>query len=260
MNPARIRREKVFRQRGTRTTCGRWAEFYPQISKFRISDASSEPDSNNLPTSSAGEPAALKVGKDFCGHRFFRIENRVRGKTVNSNRDQDIALENMQYCHAGLVRAEDGFITKPVDTSRFAAIGGQRGKHCLGKMRRSFSPRIENVKYESLIAFDRMITPLRIVVATSAVLVAAFSVFDRRAQNFLGIGPGDDSWDVDFVASHRGTHTDANNDQNSEANHCSPHKIISVKFEAKDDGIAASHQFSIMSDRRIALCDQASNI
>src|SRR5215831_10249771 len=110
-------------------------------------------------------PAALQVGKNFCGHRFFRIENRVRGKTVNSNRDQDIALENMQHCHAGLVRTEDGFITKTVDGSRFAAIGGEHGKHCLSKMRRRVSPRIENVEIEPLIAFDRMITPFRIVVA-----------------------------------------------------------------------------------------------
>src|SRR5262249_31749809 len=134
--------------------------------EFRISDACSEPDSNNLPTSFAAEPAALQVGKNFCGHRFFRIEDRVRGKTVNSNRDQDIAFENMQHCHASLVRTEDGFITKTVDTSRFAAIGGQHGKHCLSKMRRSFSPRIENVEIEPLIAVDRMITPFRIVVAT----------------------------------------------------------------------------------------------
>jgi hypothetical protein len=42
----------------------------------------------------------------------------------DSNRDQDIALEDMQHCHAGLVRAEDGFIAKTVDTSRFAASAG----------------------------------------------------------------------------------------------------------------------------------------
>src|SRR5207244_6883799 len=101
---------------------------------------------------------------------------------------------------AGLVRAEDGFITKTVDRSRFAAIGGQHGKHCLSKMRRSFLPRIENVEIEPLIAFDRMITPLRIVVATSAVLVPAFGVFDRHAQNLLGIGLGNDFWDTDLVA------------------------------------------------------------
>jgi hypothetical protein len=169
-----MQREKASRRPGMITTCGRWAEFYPQIPEFRISDAFSEPESNNLRTSSAGEPAALQVGKNFCGHRFFRIENRVRGKTVNSNRDQDIALENMQHCHAGLVRTEDGFITKTVDTSRFDAIGGEHGKHCLSKMRRGFSPRIENVEHERLIAFDRMVTPLRIVVATRAVLGAAF--------------------------------------------------------------------------------------
>jgi len=107
---------------------------------------------------------------------------------VNSNCDEDIALEDMQHCHAGLVRAKDGFIAKTVDTSRFAAIGGQHRKHCLSKMRRSVSPRIENVEIDPLIAFDRTITPLRLIVAASAVLVAAFGVFDRHAQNFLGIG------------------------------------------------------------------------
>src|SRR5437667_7856710 len=127
-------------------------------------------------------------------------------------------------------------------------------------MRRGVLPRIENVEIESLAAFDRMITPLRIVVATFAALVAAFGVFDRHAQNFLGIGLGNDFWDVDFVASHCGAHAGANDDQNSEANHCSSHKSLSVKFEAKHDGIAASHQSSIMHDRRIALCDQESNI
>ena len=125
-------------------------------------------------------------------------------------------------------------------------------------MRRGVLPRIENVEIESLAAFDRMITPLRIVVATFAALVAAFGVFDRHAQNFLGIGLGDDLWDVDFVASHCGAHAGANDDQNSEANDCSSHKI--VKFDAKHDGVAASHQSSIIRDRRIALCDQESNI
>src|SRR5438128_11006398 len=103
-------------------------------------------------------------------------------------------------------------------------------------MRRLVSPRIENVELESLIAFDRMITPLRLIVSATAVLVAALGVFDRHAQNFLGIGLGNDFWDVDFVASHCGAHAGANDDQNSEANHCSSHKSLSVKFEAKHDG------------------------
>src|SRR4029077_14680705 len=103
---------------------------------------------------SGAEPVALQVRKNFCGHRFFGVEHRVRGKAVNSNRDEDIALEDMQHCHAGLVRAKDGFIAKTVDRSRFAAISGQHGKHCLSKMRRSFLPRIENVEIEPLIAFD----------------------------------------------------------------------------------------------------------
>src|SRR5262249_3924658 len=128
-----------------------------------------------------------------------------------------------------LVRTEDGFITKTVDTSRFAAIGGQHGKHCLSKMRRSFSPPIENVEKEPLIAVYRMITPFRILVTTFSVLVSGFGGFDRHAQNFLGIGLGDDFWDVDFVASRCGPHAGANDDQNSEANHCSSHKIPSVK-------------------------------
>src|SRR5262249_24083582 len=143
---------------------------------------------------------------------------------------------------------------------RFAAIGRQHGKHCLSKMLRSFSPRIENVEIEPLIASDRTITPLRIIVPVSAVLVPAFGVSDRHAQNFLGIGLGDDFWDVDLVASHCGAHAGANNDQNSEGNHCSSHKILSVKFEAKDAEIPAPHQSSIMCDLRIALCDQESNI
>src|SRR5262249_26553618 len=84
-----------------------------------------------------------------------------------------------------------------------------------------------------------------IVVATSAVLVASLGVFDRHAQNFPGIGLGDDIWDVDFVASHCGTCADANDDQNSEANHCSSHNILSVKFAVKHDGVAASHQSSM---------------
>src|SRR5213592_4737873 len=125
-------------------------------------------------------------------------------------------------------------------------------------MRRGVSPGIENVEIESLIAFDRMITPLRLIVAATAGLVAAFGVFDRHAQNFLGIGLGNDFWNVDFVASPWGAHAGANADKNSEANHCSSHKSLSVKFEAKHDGIAASHQSSIMHDRRIALCDQES--
>src|SRR5436309_16076586 len=108
-------------------------------------------------------------------------------------------------------------------------------------MRRGVSPRIENVEHQRLIAFDRMISPLRIVVATFAVLVAAFGVFDRHAQNFFGIRLGNDFWDVDFVASNCGAHAGANDDQNSEANHCSSHKSLSVKFEAKYGGVAASH-------------------
>jgi hypothetical protein len=127
-------------------------------------------------------------------------------------------------------------------------------------MRRSVSPWIENVEIDPLVAFDRTITPLRLIVATFAVLVASFGVFDRHAQDFLGIGFGDDFWDVDSVASHCGAHARANDDQNSEANHCPSHKILWVKFEAKHDEIAAPHQSSIMRDRRIALCDQESNI
>ena len=53
-----------------------------------------------------------------------------------------------------------------------------------------------------------MITPLRIVVATFTVLVAAFGVFDRPAQNFLGIGLGNDFGDIDFVASDCTTRAD----------------------------------------------------
>ena len=44
----------------------------------------------------------------------------------------------------------------------------------MSKMRRSFSPRIDNVEIEQLIAFDGMITPFRFVPAISAVMVAAF--------------------------------------------------------------------------------------
>ena len=79
-------------------------------------------------------------------------------------------------------------------------------------MRRSVSPRIENVEIDPLIAFDRTITPLRLIVAASAVLVAAFGVFDRHAQNFLGIGLGNDYfWDIDFVASDCATRADNKN-------------------------------------------------
>src|SRR6059036_2409414 len=103
-------------------------------------------------------------------------------------------------------------------------------------MRRGVSPRIENVEIKSLIAFDRMITPLRLIVAATAGLVAALGVFDRHAQNFLGIGLGNDFWNVDFVASHCGAHAGENHNQNTEANHCSSHKILSVKFEASMTG------------------------
>src|SRR5262245_55605338 len=70
-----------------------------------------------------------------------------------------------------------------------------------------------------------MITPLRLIIAVSSVLVAAFGIFDRHAQNFLGIRLGDDFWDVDFVARRCGAHAGANNDQNSEAKYCSSHRI-----------------------------------
>jgi hypothetical protein len=77
-------------------------------------------------------------------------------------------------------------------------------------MWRSVSPRIENVEIDPLIPFDRTITPLRLIVAASAVLVAAFGVFDRHAQNFLGIGFGNDLWDVDLVAGECRTRADNN--------------------------------------------------
>ena len=259
MNLGHTQRGKVFRQRGTITTCGRWAEFY-RFPNFRISDASSESDSNNLLTSSAGEPVVLQVGKDLCGHRFFRVENRIGGKAANSNRDQGITLENMQHCHAGLVRTEDGFITKTVDMSRFAAIGGQHGKHCLSKMRWSVLHRIENVEIDPSIAFDRSITPLRLIVAASAVLVVALGVLDRHAQNFLDIRFRDDFWEIDFVASHYGAHAAANNDQNSEADHFSSHKILWVKSRRSMTESQRHINLSIVNDRRIALCDEASNI
>ena len=51
-------------------------------------------------------------------------------------------------------------------------------------MRRGFSPRIENVEDECLIAFDRMITPLRIIVAISAVLVAALGILTGTPKTF----------------------------------------------------------------------------
>jgi len=179
---------------------------------------------------------------------------------VDSNRDEDVALENVQHCHSGLVWAEDCFIAKSGDWSRFTAVGGENRKHCLSKMRRGFSPRVQNVEDERLIAVDRMITPFRIVVAISAVLIMALDVFDRYAQNFLSIGLGDNLRDVDFVAGRGGAYASANDDRNGESNECPSHKIVSVEFETKDDGVAAPHQSSIMRDERIALCDQESNI
>ena len=83
-------------------------------------------------------------------------------------------------------------------------------------MRRSVSPRIENVEIDPLIAFDRTITPLRLIVAAIAVLVAAFGLFDRHAQNFFGIGLGDDFWDIDFVASDCVTRADNKSCHNKE--------------------------------------------
>src|ERR1700751_4844806 len=114
MNLALTQRAKVSPRRGTSTICDRCAD-------------------------SLGR---LEVREDFRGQRFFRVESRVGGKAVDSNRDEDVALENVQHCHAGLVWAEDGFIAKAVDTSRFAVIGGENRKHCLSEMRRGFLARI----------------------------------------------------------------------------------------------------------------------
>src|SRR5438094_7444225 len=168
------------------------------------------PRSTLFPYTTLFRSAALQVREDFCGHRSFRVESRVGRKAVASNRDEDVALEHVQHCHPGFVGAEDGFITKTVDTSRFAAIGGQHGKHCLGKMRWGVSPRVQNVEVKPFIALDRTITPFRFVVATLAVLVVAPGVFDRLAENFLDIGLGDDLWDVDLVPGECRTCADSN--------------------------------------------------
>src|SRR5262249_1353485 len=98
-------------------------------------------------------------------------------------------------------------------------------------MRWSVLPRIENIEIDPFIAFDRSITPLRLIVAASAVLVVTLGVFDRHAQNFLDIRFVDDFWDLDFVASHCGAHAGAHYDQNSEANLCSSHKVLSLSSE-----------------------------
>ena len=131
----------------------------------------------------------LQVRKNFCGHRFFSIDNRACGKAVDSNRDQCVTFEDVQHCHAGLVRAENGFVAKTVDSRRFAAVGGENGKHRGGEP--GFAS-VEDVEYERLIALYRIITPFRIIIPVGAILVAALGVFDWHAQNFLGIGLGDD--------------------------------------------------------------------
>src|SRR5262245_37717934 len=91
-------------------------------------------------------------------------------------------------------------------------------------MRRSALPRIKNVEIEPCTAFDRPITPLRLIVTVSAVLVVALGLPNRPANDSFNIRLGDDFWDIDFIASHYRRHAGANNDQNSEANDCSSHK------------------------------------
>jgi hypothetical protein len=182
----------------------------------------------NLATSSAADAAALQIHKELFGHRFFWVENRVSGKAVDSNRDQGVAFEDVQHCHASLVGAEDGFIAKTVDPRRFASVGGENREHRGGEP--GFAG-VEDVEYERLIASDRIITPFRIVVPLGAVLIAALGVFDRHAQNSLSIGLGDKLWDVDLVAGRSGANTGANDDRNGKANQCSSHKVVSVEFE-----------------------------
>src|SRR5207249_9741786 len=116
--------------------------------------------------------------QEFLWPSIFRIDNRACGKAVDSNRDQCVAFEDVQHCHAGFVGAEDGFVAKTVDSRRFAAVGGENGKHRGGEP--GFAS-VEDVEYERPIAFYRIITPFRIIVPASAILVAALGVFDWHA-------------------------------------------------------------------------------
>jgi hypothetical protein len=91
----------------------------------------------------------------------------------------------------------------------------------------------------------------------------ALGVFDRHAQNFLDIRLGHDFWNVDFVASHCGAHAGANDDQNSEANYCSSHKILSVKFEAKHDGVrsvTSIFNYALIEESRFVIRNLTSSI
>lgn len=146
---------------------------------------------------------------------------------MDSDRDQGVAFEDVQHCHASLVGAEDGFIAKTVDPRRLASVGGENREH--GRGEPGFTS-VKDVEDERLIAFHGIITPFRVIVPLGAVLVTPLGVFDRHTQNSLSIGLRNNLWDVDLVAGRRQANPSANDDENDKANQSLSHKVF-MEFE-----------------------------